>query len=150
MGVREFFQRLLDQSRSDEKLAGALPFSHAEFDLKLAWNLTMTGGETVLTGVVQNLRWAHLEAGEVWVAALDSAGSKLAREVCYLPHQIRQGDSARFTIRLPLALPPGTALQFTYRYRGSDGGDGGTTWSQSFEFPVPAPEEIPQPSQTRR
>jgi len=138
--IAEFFQRLFGDRRSDRELAEAFPFAHAEFDLKLAWNLSMTGGETLLSGVVQNLRWAHLEGAELWVAAVDAHGENLAREVCYLvPHQIRQGDTAHFSIRLPVAVLPGTLLQFTYRYRGSDGGDGGTNWSQSFDFSVPAP-----------
>ncbi|GFO66619.1 hypothetical protein GMLC_01980 [Geomonas limicola] len=151
MGVRGFFQRLFQDRVTEKEPAVPLPFSHSEFDLQLAWNVSTTGTGTLLSGEVKNLRWAHLEGAELWITALDATGENVAREVCYLlPNLLRQGDTAQFAIRLPLALPPGTRLQFTYRYRGSDGGDGGTTWSQSFEFTVPAAEELRQQPEARR
>jgi len=136
----DFFRNLLRSAPAVDvaNRMAELPLHHELFDLKLAWKVRYVGSETVIEGGVQNLRWAHLEAAEIWVAAFDAQGDRLAREACYLvPHQLRQGEMAPFEVRLPLVLAPGTRLEFSYRYRGSDGGDGGTTWNQSFESVVP-------------
>ena len=80
---------------------------------------------------------------EIWVTALDSAGKEVARSVSFvIPSQLDLDKSAEFSLKLPVAAPPGTRLRFLYKYRGSDGGDHGgesaIPWMQSFETVVPA------------
>lgn len=124
----------------------SLPQHYTQFDLQLAWETKAVGGHTVVEGVARNVRWAYLYGLEIWVAALDANGKVAARSVSYvIPRQLNLDERAPFTVRLPAALAPGTPLRFTYQYRGSDGcgdddrrGDGGTSWSQSFESTVPA------------
>lgn len=125
----------------------SLPQHYTQFDLQLAWETKAVGGHTVVEGVVRNVRWTYLYDLEIWVAALDGNGKVATRSVSYvIPRQLNLDERAPFAVRLPIALAPGTPLRFTYRYRGSDGGggdgdrrgDGGTTWSQSFESTVPA------------
>ena len=122
-----------------------LPQHYSQFDLQLGWETKVAGGHTVVDGVAKNVRYAFMFNLEIWVALLDDAGKVVARSVSYvIPRQLDQDDSAEFSLKLPVTAPPGARLRFTYRYRGSDGGgdhrigDGGTTWTQSFETEVPA------------
>jgi hypothetical protein len=122
-----------------------LPQRYSQFDLQLAWEAKPSDGGTLVDGVVKNVRYAYMYDLEIWVAVLDPAGKVLARSVSFvIPRQLDMDDSAEFSLKLPAAAPPGTRLRFTYRYRGSDGGDGhrfgdgGTPWMQSFEAVVPA------------
>ena len=131
-----------DRSRA---LLETLPQHYSQFDLHLAWESRVLGGATLVDGAVKNVRWEYMYDLEIWVAVLDAAGKVAARSVSYLiPRQLNLDDSAEFTLKLPVAAPPGTKLRFTYQYRGSDGGvrsrlgGDGTTWFQSFETVVPA------------
>jgi len=131
-----------DNSR---ELLQTLPHHYSQFDLQLAWETRTAGGETLVDGVVKNVRWAYMYDLEIWVAALGTGGKAVARSVSYIiPRQLNQDETAPFSLKLPIATPPGTKLRFTYQYRGSDGGDerrlgdGGTRWTQSFEAVVPA------------
>jgi hypothetical protein len=118
----------------------SLPLRYAQFDLTLAWQVTVTGRETSVDGVVKNLRYAHMDGVEIWITAVDAEGATLARGNCFvIPHLLRQDDLAAFAVRLPVPLSPGTLLKFGYKYRGTDGGEGGTSWMQSFDSHVPAP-----------
>ncbi|HEY5514065.1 MAG TPA: hypothetical protein VIK40_10525 [Geomonas sp.] len=120
-----------------ERLA-SLPQHYSQFDMALAWEVKPAGKETVVQGVVKNLRYAFMDGIEVWIAAVDAAGKTRARSVCYiLSQQIKQDEVAPFSIKLPVLVEPGTLLQFTYKYQGSDGGEGGVNWMQSFESVVP-------------
>lgn len=94
--------------------------------------------ETVVEGVAKNLRYAYMEGIEIWVTAVDAAGKTRARNVCFvIPSQGKQDGIFPFDIKLPIPLEPGMVLKFTYKYNGSDGGDGGVNWMQSFEWAVP-------------
>jgi hypothetical protein len=129
---------------SRERFA-SLPQHYSQFDLKLAWEVRDLGGGTVVDGIARNTRYAYMYDLEIWVAVLDNAGRVVARSVSYIiPQQLNEGAAAPFSVKLPVAAPPGTRLRFTYLYRGSEGGDGGgfgiggTPWMQSFEIVVPA------------
>jgi len=126
------------QGDANRDLLATLPQRYAQFDLSLAWEVKAIGGKTIVDGVVKNLRYAHMDGIEVWVTAVDEAGKTIVRAAGFVvPQQVRQDEIANFSVKLPAVLPPGTRLQFTYKYRGSDGGDGGTNWSQSFDSVVP-------------
>lgn len=123
---------------ANRDLLATLPQRYAQFDLSLAWEVKAIGEKTVVDGVVKNLRYAHMDGIEVWVTAVDDAGKTIARAAGFVvPHQVRQDEIANFSVKLPALLAPGTRLKFTYNYRGSDGGDGATSWSQSFDSVVP-------------
>lgn len=123
----------------------ALPQHYSQFDLVLGWQTRVVGGKTVVDGVVKNVRYAQMYDLEIWVAVLDQAGKVKARSVSYvIPRKLDLDESADFSLKLPVAAAPGTRLRFTYRYRGSEGGEGvgsglerGTNWMQSFEAIVP-------------
>jgi len=122
-----------------------LPQHYSQFDVRLAWETKTLGDKTIVDGVAENVRYAYMYDLEIWVAVLDGAGKAVARSVSFvIPRQLNLDESAEFSLRLPVAATPGTRLRFTYRYRGSDGGDrrkfgdGGTPWMQSFETVVPA------------
>ena len=123
----------------------SLPQHYSQFDLQLAWEVKVVDGETIVDGAVKNVRYAFMNDLEIWVMVLDATGKVVARSVSFvIPHQLDRDNYAGFGLKLPVAAPPGTKLRFTYRYRGSDGGDGhrsgegGTPWMQSFESVVPA------------
>ena len=131
-----------DNSRT---LLETLPQHYSQFDLKLAWETKVVGGNTLIDGAVKNVRWQYMYNLEIWVSVLDAAGKVAARSVSYIiPRQLDLDDSAEFSLKLPVATHPGTKLRFTYRYRGSDGGErprfggDGMPWFQSFETEVPA------------
>jgi hypothetical protein len=124
----------------------ALPQHYSQFDLVMGWETKLVNGKTVVDGVVKNVRYAAMYDLEIWVAVLDPRGKEKSRSVSYLiPRQLNLDESADFSVKLPVAVAPGTRLRFTYRYRGSEGGEGigsglerGTNWMQSFEAVVPA------------
>jgi hypothetical protein len=120
-----------------------LPQHYSQFDVRLAWETKTAGNQTVVDGVAKNVRYAYMYDLEIWVAVLNNAGKVVARSVSFvIPRQLNQDEAAEFSLKLPVAAPPGTRLRFTYQYRGSDGGDsrgfgeGGTPWMQSFESVV--------------
>lgn len=119
---------------------GNLPYRHSEFDMALGWEIKLVGGETRVEGALKNLRYAFMEGIEVWVTVVDAAGSTKARSVCYvIPRQVKQDDIAPFTVKLPAVVEPGMLLKFSYKYDGSDGGEGGVNWMQDFDWIMPAP-----------
>jgi hypothetical protein len=115
---------------------------YSQFDVKIAWETRVAEGKTVVDGIVKNVRYAYMYDLEIWVATLDKKGEPVAREVAYvIPRQIKLDSSTHFTVKLPVAAAPGSKLRFTYRYRGSDGGEGfnsnsGLNWTHSFETVV--------------
>ena len=120
-----------------------LPQRYSQFDLVMGWETRVQSGETVLDGVVRNVRYYMMRDLEIWVALLDERGKVVARGMTFIiPSDLGMDKSAPFTVKLKVAVNPGDRLRFTYKYRGSDGGNGrerGVEWMQSFESVVPAP-----------
>lgn len=124
----------------------SMPQHYSNFDLQLAWDTNVVGGDTLIEGAVKNLRYAYMYELEIRVAVLDPAGKVAERSVSMvIPRRLNLDESAEFSLNLPVAVTPGTKLRFTYRYRGSDGGGGGhdsgigdVEWWQSFDAVVPA------------
>lgn len=120
----------------------SLPQRYSQFDLVMGWETRVQSKETVLDGVVRNVRYYMMSDLEIWVALLDERGKVVARGMTFIiPSDLGMDKSAPFTVKLPVAVDPGDRLRFTYKYRGSDGGDGmerGLDWMQSFESVVPA------------
>lgn len=116
---------------------------YSQFDLTLAWEIKPLDRTTLVEGVVKNVRYTYMYDLEIWVEALNSAGKVETRAVSYvIPRQLNLDEMAEFSLKLPAHVGPGTRLRFTYRYRGSDGGEGGglergTNWMQSFDIVVP-------------
>ncbi|ACH38162.1 lipoprotein, putative [Citrifermentans bemidjiense Bem] len=122
----------------------ALPEHYQQFDLVMGWETRVEGDQTVIDGVVRNVRYFVMRDLEIWVALLAPQGKPVRREVSFIiPSDLKLDESAPFSIRLPMAVKAGDRLRFTYKYRGSDGGDGlqrdETPWMQSFERVVVAP-----------
>ncbi|HEY5512124.1 MAG TPA: hypothetical protein VIK40_00640 [Geomonas sp.] len=119
----------------------SLPQHYIQFDMILSWQVRSAGAQTVVDGVLKNVRWTFMDDVEVWVAALDASGKPTARSVSFIiPNELRRDEVAPFTVKLPVGVVPGTRLRFTYKYTGSDGGNDGpsaTSWMQSFEAEVP-------------
>ena len=129
-------------SSGDRERMGSLPQHYSQFDLKMAWEVNPTENGTLVTGEVQNLRYAFMEGIEVWVAVVEASGKLGKSSVSYIiPTRLNQDEIAPFSVTLPVRVEPGTRLRFTYKYRGSDGGDsdggGAGDWMQSFEAVVP-------------
>ena len=119
-----------------------MPQQYAQFDLKVGWAVTSEKDTTLITGVIQNVRYAFMENVEIWVAVRDSQGTVIARAVDYVaPGRLDRDQLAAFAVKLPKSGVESATLQFTYKYTGSDGGgdDGGAiNWMQSFDAPLPA------------
>ena len=123
---------------------------YSQFDLVLAWDTRVVGGNTLVEGVVKNVRWAYMYDLEIWVAVLDPAGKAVARGMTFvIPQQLNQDEIAEFAVKVPVPVTPGMVLRFTYKYRGSDGGDdddgvlfrgldAGMPWMQTFDAVVPS------------
>ncbi|HJV64565.1 MAG TPA: hypothetical protein VJ550_02405 [Geomonas sp.] len=113
---------------------------YSQFDLQLAWNTRVADGVTIIDGIVKNVRYQAVYDLEIWVSVLAPRQKVTARAVSYvIPSQLNLEDTARFSLELPQAVQPGSRLQFTYRYRATEGGgdNGGTNWMQSFDVLVP-------------
>lgn len=122
----------------------SLPQHYSQFDLQLGWQTTVADGRTRVEGVAKNVRYFVMYDLEIWVALLDRKGDVVARSVSFvIPSELGLDRSADFNLKLPVAASPGDRLRFTYKYKGSDGGDGArgglsrTDWMQSFETVVP-------------
>lgn len=123
-----------------------LPQRYSQFDVVMAWEIKTADGKSMVDGVIRNVRYYVMYGLEVWVAVLDPAGKVKSRSVSFIiPSELKLDESAPFTVKLPAVVEPGTRLRFTYKYRGSDGGDGvrgdglgATDWMQSFEISAPA------------
>lgn len=132
-------------SGSDEMRAqlNVLPQHYTNFDVKMAWDTQAVNGNTVIEGVIQNVRYATMEDIEIWVSLLDNKGKMVQRAVDYVaPRQLDMDAATAFSVKLPTVAPHGAKLVFTYKYGGLDGGGdgplgGGTYWMQSFESYVP-------------
>jgi len=123
----------------------ALPQHYSQFDLKLAWDTKVVGNQTLIEGMVQNVRYASMHDLEIWVTVLDPAGKVVARAMTFvIPMQLRIDETAEFGVKLPVAVTPGMKLRFTYKYTGNEGGSGtgtpfgGGSWMQSFDAVTPA------------
>lgn len=115
-----------------------LPHRYSQFDMALAWEVKAAGEDTVVEGVLKNLRYLHMDGVEVWVAVTDAAGKRRAQSVCYIiPRQLMQDELAPFHLKLPVSGEPGMLLRFTYKYQGFEGGEGGVSWMQSFDAELP-------------
>ncbi|HEY5512460.1 MAG TPA: hypothetical protein VIK40_02345 [Geomonas sp.] len=129
---------------SRERLA-TMTQRYSQFDLVMAWETSVVGENTLVEGAVKNVRWAFMYDLEIWVSVLDPGGKVVARSVSFvIPLQLNMDQSAEFSLKLPIPVEPGTKLRFTYKYRGSDGGDhsgfgldSALPWMQSFDAVVP-------------
>jgi len=107
---------------------------YTQYDFKLAWDNKITDNCIIVEGVVWNLRWAHAQGLEIWIALLDPSGNVLAKEVDLIrPDPLNIGETAEFRVRLPFKPMPGSKLLFTYRYGAVEDVEGSTNWMQSFE-----------------
>jgi PBP1b-binding outer membrane lipoprotein LpoB len=123
----------------------SLPQHYSQFDLVMGWDTKAVDGKTVIEGIVKNVRYAYMYDLEIRVAVMDARGKAHDQGVDFvIPRQLAMDQMAEFSVKLPVAVEPGTKLRFTYLYRGSDAGDsdGGMerplNWMQSFEATVPA------------
>jgi PBP1b-binding outer membrane lipoprotein LpoB len=123
----------------------SLPQHYAQFDLVMGWDTKVTDSKTIIEGVVKNVRYAYMYDLEIRVAVLNAAGKTGEHGVAFvIPRQLEMDQMADFSVKLPVAVEPGTKLRFIYRYRGSDAGDSdggmdkGVDWMQSFDAVVPA------------
>ena len=119
-----------------------LPQRYSQFDLVMGWEIRPDNAKTTVEGVARNVRYYMMRDLEIWVALLDRDGKVAARGMTFIiPSDLGMEQSAPFAVRLPVTVNPGDRLRFTYKYRGSDGGDGlerGLDWMQSFVVVVPA------------
>lgn len=117
----------------------SLPYHYRQFDVDLGYQISSLGSQTLVDGALKSLRYQYMDDIEVWVAALDQTGRPVAKGVSYLvPHELRIGEVAAFSVKLPVVVLPGSKLRFTYRYSASDGGDAkGEERLQSFDAVVP-------------
>jgi len=122
---------------SQERLT-TLPLQYAQFDAKLAWEVTTTDTATRINGVVKNIRYYEMDELEIWVWVLDRNGRETERAATFVP-RLKENEAAPFSIELS-KLASGTKLRFTYRYIGHDGGGdsgGADWWHQTFDSAVP-------------
>lgn len=114
-----------------------LPEHYNHFDAKLAWEVKSVANATVISGVIENIRYYEMGNIEVWVSSLDANGKEVHRGVDFV-FSLKQNEANSFTVKIP-RVAPGTTLQFLYRYIGFNGDSDpdAVTWSQSFEAKVP-------------
>jgi hypothetical protein len=114
-----------------------MPHHYTQFDVKMGWAVIRGDKETVIKGVIKNIRYDVMEDVEVWVSLVDAQGRLLARETDYIiPRRQNLDDVAPFSFRLPVAAPSDAKLIFTYKYLGCEGEEEACAWMQSFETGV--------------
>lgn len=113
-----------------------MPHHYNQFDVRMGWTVTPGTGGTIISGVIQNVRYAVMANVAVWVTLVDDKGKTLVRSVDYIiPGRLNLDELAVFDLKLPQAAPAGSKWVFTYQYVGLEGGSDGsaTNWMQSFE-----------------
>lgn len=134
----DLLRRVHDVQRCEQYRMKNLPYRYSQFDMALAWEIKRAGSETIVDGVGKNTRYAFMEGIEIWITVVDAAGKAGARKACFvIPRQVKQDETFPFSVKIPVSLEQGMTLKFTYKYNGSDGGDGGMNWMQTFEWAVP-------------
>ena len=114
-----------------------LPQHYAQFDAKLAWEITSTDRSTMIDGVFKNVRYNLMDQIEVWVWALDENGKERNRAVSFV-FDLKENETGTFTMELP-KIASGTKLRFMYRYVAHEGGNessGASNWTQTFDSAV--------------
>lgn len=123
---------------------GDMPQQYRQFDVKIGWQSNAGKDSVVISGVIQNVRYAFMEDIEVWVSLTDANGAVYSRAVDYIPGRLLKDEPAPFVVKLSKQPPSGAKLLFNYKYVGSDGGGGdgdAIRWSQSFETPYAETEK---------
>ena len=131
------FVSVSDQMQEQLK---TLPQHYSNFDVKMAWNVKTIGGNTIIEGIIQNVRYAIMDDIKIKIALVDANGKMIRQATDFIiPRQLALNDTSPFSVKLPAVAPRGAKLVFTYRYMGfdggggRDGGPGGLDWMQSFE-----------------
>lgn len=107
---------------------------HREFDLDMGWNTTREGTSLIVTGYVKNIRYFIMQDLELQIATLDAKGNVMARQsYAIIPTSLGQGDSSRFSVRLPSKPGTESGLRFQYNYRAFEGADMSLSWMNSFD-----------------
>lgn len=115
-----------------------LPHRYSQFDVKLAWDARVVGTDIYINGVVENVRYFLMEGVEVWGVVRDATGNTVARSASFIiPNELKQYETAPFSLKLPAQTVPGAKLVITYRYLAHEDQEQGISWMQSFEAEVP-------------
>ena len=132
-----------------------MPQKYQQFDLVLGWDARGVGNQTVIEGVVKNVRYGHMYDLEIWVYVLDADGKVASHAMTFvIPSQLTMDETTEFEIKVPMEVAPGTKLRFTYKYKSDDGGGSddnffgigtirGFDWMQSFDAVMPARSAVP-------
>lgn len=120
----------------NRKQMSDLKQSYSQFDLKIAWDVTISSSETRIDGLVENIRTTQMEEMELWVNLRDNNDKSVFRKAYYFPSVLKKNEVVPFSFMLPVRASSGSKLVFTYRYVPLDGGDT-ERWMQSFETSIP-------------
>lgn len=75
---------------------------YSNFDVKMAWDIKIIDGYTVVDGFFKNVRYATMEEIEIWVALRDAHGKTTHRAVCLVtPSRLDRDVAATFRVMLP-------------------------------------------------
>lgn len=114
-----------------------MPQRYSDFDVSMTWTVQTIDRKTVFDGAIQNIRYAVMEEIEIWVAILDTNGKTVSRAVdLVMPRRLELDGTTAFRVTIPIVVPHGARIVFTYKYSGDDGGEG-TKWMNSFESCAP-------------
>ena len=114
------------------------PQQYRQFDAQLAWRITPAGAESLIDGVLKNVRYYEMNELEIWVFTLDASGHETNRAVSFVS-RLKEQELGSFRLTIP-RVSTGQHLRFIYRYRPNEGGDRydqSTPWLQSFDVTVP-------------
>jgi hypothetical protein len=114
-----------------------LTYRHSSFDLKFAWNTLQTGNDTVIEGLIINVRNIQVRDIDLNVTVLDTNGRVLS-EGAVPPSQVNlrmnMNDSVPFSVKLKDAIiAKGNVLKFIIIYHTNDGSWYGHEWQSSFK-----------------
>jgi hypothetical protein len=111
-----------------------LPYLHSSFNLDVAWNTMQTGNDTVIEGLIKNVRHPELQDIDLSVMVFDPSGRLLSKGFLPVPNNLKINESVPFSIKLKGdTIAQANILEFIIHYRASDDGRNGIDWLSSFK-----------------
>lgn len=112
------------------------PSVRKSFDVTFGWKTSATGEGVQVEGYALNHRYPRVEELELDLSLRDGSGKERASKTFFfIPSRLEEGESAPFSVTLPVRPEPGDRFRFLYRYVETDD-RAGSRWMDSFEVPA--------------
>ena len=120
--------------KSYEEKVVQLPYHHSSFDFDVAWNSSQAGNDTVIDGLIKNVRSVQVRDIILRIQVLGPDETFLSDGEVFLENvNLTMNDSRKFSVRVKDAtISKGNVLEFKIDYRINNGSWYGRAGQSSF------------------